>query len=369
MTHTIIMPDLGQTTGEAKLLRWLKKPGDRVQKGEHLLEVETDKVTMEVEAYTTGYLREILVDEGNLACALAPIGIVTDDPNEPYRHPSPKAESSQTKPMPSSDATRRTAKVLAAPAARSLARELGIDLSTVTATGPGGLITRKDVELATATRAASKPRAAMAALVTRSIETIPHFYLTADVDVAAAERWRQQWIEAHPDLPSTFDDIFVRAASRALRDVPQLNVSYQGGRYEQRAAADVGLVVAFESGLALVPLADPGSLPWEDMLRDIRKALEKAKVGRIAVPSSRANPLVAISNLGMFGAKQFAAIIPPSYTAILAVGAVRTDAVISEQSVRAGRVATLTLSADHRVVDGIGAAKFMEKIQEHLNTL
>ncbi len=160
MTHTIIMPDLGQTTGEAKVLRWLKKPGDRVQKGEPLLEVETDKVTMEVEAYTTGYLREILVDEGNLACALAPIGIATDDPNELYRHPSPKAETSETRAMPSSDSTHRTAKVLAAPAARSLARELGIDLSTVTATGPGGLITRKDVEIAAATRTASKRRSA-----------------------------------------------------------------------------------------------------------------------------------------------------------------------------------------------------------------
>lgn len=368
------MPDLGQTVAEGKIVRWLKNPGDKVVRGEPLLEVETDKVTMEVEAYKSGYLRELLVDEGQMSSALTPIAIMTDDPEEPYERLAREALPSKAPVVEPSPAAARVASpltgaVVAAPAAKSLARELGIDLNLVRGSGPGSLITRRDVEQFATGRTVSQPMAAMAVLVTRSTQIIPHFYLTADVGVSAAERWREQWNAAHPGLPATFNDVFVRAASNALRDVPQLNVSYQEGRYESRSTADVLLVVAVEQGLALVPLAEPGSQPWEDFLSTARKVLEKARQGRVTVSSVRATPLLAISNLGIFRVKQFAAIIPPSCTAILAVGAVRDEAVISNQQVQVGRVATLTLSADHRVVDGITAAKFMERIQEHLNAL
>lgn len=374
MTHTVVMPDLGQTVAEGKIVRWLKKPGDKVSRGEYLLEVETDKVTMEVEAYVSGYLREILAEEGTLASAMAPIAVVTDELEEPYERAEHKAEPAaadriQPQAPSSGSPTPRSQGLAAAPAAKALARELGIDLNSVPGTGSGGLITRKDVEQFAAGRTVSEPRAAMATLVTRSLRTIPHFYLTADVDMSAAESWREQWNAAHPELPATLNDIFVRAASQALRDVPGLNVSYHEGRYEPRTAADVLLVVAVDPGLALVPLSDPGCPPWEEFLRNARMVLVKAKQGRIAESSAGISPPLAISNLGMFRVQQFAAIIPPSCTAILAVGAVRDAAVVSNKQVEVGRVTSLTLSADHRVVDGVTAAKFMEKIQEHLNSL
>jgi pyruvate dehydrogenase E2 component (dihydrolipoamide acetyltransferase) len=373
MMHEITMPDLGQTTSEGKILKWLKKPGDKVSRGEFLLEVETDKVTMEVESCVSGYLRAILAGEGQMASAMSPIAIVTEGPDEPFEHPGQEVSRQvlPVSPVPGSLTVANEAgrPILVAPAARSLAKELRVDVKAVSGTGPGGLITRKDVEQFAAGRTASKAEAAMAALATRSKQTIPHFYLTVDVDVAAAERWREDWNKAHPDLQASLNDVFVRAASKALRDVPAINVRYREGRVEQMPAADVILVVAIESGLVLVPVSDPGSLTWEECLRTLRDTVERAKRGRVAELHSTVSPVLAISNLGMFRVRQFAAIIPPLSTSALAVGTARDVPVVCDQQVRVGRVSTLTLSADHRIIDGIKAAGFMERIQEHLNAL
>jgi len=375
MKHEIIMPDLGQTTSEGKVAKWLKKPGDRVSKGEPLLEVETDKVTMDVEAYVGGFLREILVAEGELASALTPIAILTDEAEEPYeRSPREPTITAVTRDSPRGGiASSRPAEgtVSAAPAAKSLARELGIDLGLISGTGPGGLITRKDVERFAADRAAvpAGSGAAMAALTTKSKQTIPHFYVTVDVDVSSAEGWRESWNASHPELPATVNDVFVQAAARALRDVPGVNVSFHDGQPQAKSTADILLVVAVESGLMLVPIADPTALPWEEYLRHMRKLLEKAKRGRITEVASQRPPLLAVSNLGMVRVKQFAAIIPPSCTAILAVGALREEPVVRQGQIEIGRVCSLTLSADHRVVDGLTAAQFLASVQDHLNSL
>jgi pyruvate dehydrogenase E2 component (dihydrolipoamide acetyltransferase) len=160
MVHNIIMPDLGQTVSEGKIVRWLKAPGDKVARGEQLLEVETDKVTMEVESYQAGYLRKLLVGEGQMAQALSPIAILTDYPEESC-DPSRPAETVSAAPPqhePPADFQRapnpQSGSLTAAPSAKALARELSIDLSAVTGTGPGGLINRKDVEQFAAARAA-----------------------------------------------------------------------------------------------------------------------------------------------------------------------------------------------------------------------
>lgn len=262
MTHTILMPDLGQTTAEGKILRWLKNPGEKVSKGDHLLEVETDKVTMEVESYASGYLRQALASEGQMVSAMAPIALVTDTLEESVTRsePMPATKASGAAADRASSRAQLSAPpgLAVVPGAKMLAKELGIDLASVRGTGPGGLITRKDIERASRDRSAPKPLAAMAALVTRSMQTIPHFYLSADVDVSAAECWREKWNASHPDLHATLNDVFVRAASQALHDVPRLNVSYYEGKYEPKQDADVLLVMALESGLMLVAVADPG---------------------------------------------------------------------------------------------------------------
>lgn len=375
MTHTIIMPDLGQTTSEGRVLKWLKSPGDKVMRGEVLLEVETDKATMEVEAYAEGYVRELLVNEGEMAAAMSPIAILTDTLGESYECPGDKVPSTSTRVGSSRDVpppapVDRTL-VVAAPAARSLAKELGIDLRLITGTGPGGLITRADVERYSAECpvAETKPTAGMAALTTKSKQTIPHFYVTVDVDVSAAVQWRRNWNLAYPDLRVSMNDVFVRAASKALRDVPRLNVSYNHGKLEQKSVADVLLVVAVESGLMLVPIASPDLFAWDEYLRAMKSCLQKIRQGRVTETSSSGIPSLAISNLGMFGVKEFAAIIPPACAAVLAIGAVREQPIVDNNQIVVGKVCSLTLSVDHRMIDGIVAANFLGRMQVHLNSL
>jgi pyruvate/2-oxoglutarate dehydrogenase complex dihydrolipoamide acyltransferase (E2) component len=489
MKHTIILPDLGQTTSEAKVVRWLKKPGDKLSNGESLLEVETDKATMEVEAYVGGYLRETLVEEGEVVSAMAPIAILTDRLDESYPEAlsSPSAQPATPPPRRPEPTPAKTspAPVAAVPAARSLAKEVGIELSSVVGTGPGGLITKNDVERIVAERPTSKlappasqpefkPLSAMASLTTSSKSTIPHFYVSRDVDLSAAEVWRNNWNDSHPDLKASINEVFVRAASRALLESPRLNVSYQNGKYEQRSNGDVLLVIAVDSVLKLTSFANAQALSWDEYLRRMRTTLGGVRRermvaspaetgeehtpstpspglpgtvpvprgfsslqpsspvgareitepltpsppvrgeghppiipllqggntgGSLPVPSGSAKgagvgspdegeiaaknltqthpstnsknptPLLAISNLGMFGVREFAAIIPPGCTSVLAVGAVREKVILKDKQPEVIKVCSLTLSADHRVVDGIAAAKFMERMQVHLNSL
>jgi pyruvate dehydrogenase E2 component (dihydrolipoamide acetyltransferase) len=384
MKHTIILPDLGQTTSEAKILKWHKDPGDLVSAGEPLVEVETDKATMDVEAYVGGYLRATLVEEGQMATAKDPIAVLTDTAEEifeetpdvaakPLPQESPLMKAEKTRPMKVGGA------VAAVPAARTLARELGIDLSRVDGSGPNELITVRDVQRA-AERAKTQESAAlaspietgalsaMAAVTASSKATIPHFYVTVEVDVSAAIEWRQQWNRSHPDLPASFNDIFVRVASVSVKESPQINISLQGGKYDQRSSGDVLLVVATEGRLNLVPVRDPSRSTWEDFLLGMRTLLNSAREGKITGLGGPA-PLLAISNLGMYRVKEFAAIIPPGCTAILAVGSIRDQVTLKEGLPEVVRICSLTLSVDHRVADGISAAKFLERIQVHLNSL
>lgn len=381
MRHDIIMPDLGQTAAEGKIVRWLKKPGDPVAKGDMLLEVETDKVTMEVESYRKGYLRAHLVEEGQMAGAMSPIAVLTDEPEEAYDG-SPAGDtgrpahqesgqgpiSSEAKSTTAEASVATSGRPAATPAAKARAREVGIDLRELAGTGPDGLITRSDVE-----RAQERPRtlqaaSPMAALTARSAAEIPHFYVTRDVDVSGLLAWRERWNAAHPDLHASVNDVIVRAAMMALRDVPKLNVRYRDGKIERRAAGGALLVVAVESGLTLVPVAGAASSSWEDYLSSMHKILEGVRQ-RGLVKSASDAPALAISNLGMFGVKQFTAIIPPESAAALAIGAVREEVIVKDQQMRIAKVCSLTLSSDHRVIDGITAAKFLERIQAHLNSL
>jgi len=378
MKHVIIMPDLGQTTSEAKIVSWLKEPGDKLAMGEPLLEVETDKATMDVEAYVGGFLRKKLANIGDMVAASNPVAILTDTLDEQFDEElKPKTKSTTSvvateRAQPANPAL--GSGVAAVPAARMLAKQLGVELSTVRGTGPQGLITKADVEhsasqggAAAATNHESKAREAMAALTSHSKSTIPHFYVTLDLDMARAERWRARWNQAHPDLKASVNDCLVRAASAALADSPRFNVKVSDGKVEQQSAADVLVVVGVDSGLLLVPVADPHADALESFLQRMKAALSSAKDGKIL--AGKVTPLLAISNLGMFGVKEFSAIIPPGCNAILAAGALREQVVWRDGRAEPLSVCTVTASADHRVVDGIVVAQFLERMQFHLNSL
>ena len=384
MKHVIIMPDLGQTSSEAKIVSWLKQPGDKVAMSEALLEVETDKATMDVEAYVGGFLRKKLANEGEMVAASNPVAILTDTPDEDFDEDlKPKSKSAEPVATTGRVQTMASApsvgNIAAVPAARVLAKQLGIELSKVRGTGPQGLITKADVEghasrtsdarvsVGEGTLDQKKAREAMAVLTSRSKSTIPHFYVTLDLEMAAAEAWRARWNKSHPELKASVNDCLVRAASAALADSPMLNVRVSNGKIEQESSADVVIVVGVDSGLLLVSMPDPRADPIEVFLRRMRETLSSAKEGK--VQAGRATPLLAISNLGMFGVREFSAIIPPGCNAILAAGAVRDHVVWRNGGVEAISVCTVTVSADHRIVDGIAVAKFLERMQFHLNSL
>jgi pyruvate dehydrogenase E2 component (dihydrolipoyllysine-residue acetyltransferase) len=384
MKHNIIMPELGQTVDEGKVVRWLKKPGDKISKGDVLLEVETDKVTMDVEAYKTGYLRSLLVEEGQMAPAFSPIAVLTDDHDEPLEDeesaggdgatpsisspkPVPQAAKEQARAAPA--APKSTGRVVASPAAKARAAELGIDLRSISGTGPDELITRRDLKGLSPQEQASWPTLPMAEITVRSLHTIPHFYVTVDAEVASVLKWRKDWNRRYPELHASLNDVFVRTASLALKEVPALNVCYRDGQVEQLSQPDILMVVAANPGLLLVPVADPAGRPWEQFLQQIHRLVEDArhKRGREAGVSS--SPAMAISNLGMYGVKEFTAIIPPGSAAVLSIGSVREAVVVKDRQMRLAEVCSLTLALDHRVVDGVTASKFLERMQAHLNSL
>jgi pyruvate dehydrogenase E2 component (dihydrolipoamide acetyltransferase) len=352
MRHEILLPDLGQTTTEAKIVQWLKSPGDRIERGEPIVVVETDKVDMEVEAFESGYVRELLVKPGELATALTCIAVLTDTADEPYGTAGPS-------PVPAS-------KPMASPAARILAKELGINLASVRGTGPKELITRKDVRRFAEERPAGDDRhralSAMAAMTAQSKREIPHFYMVRDLVMQSAVDWRRRWNDAQPTVRASVNDVFLRAVEFALADAPRLNMAYSNGAYDQRSRNDILQVVARESALSLVPVPDLRGLPWPAFLSHLRQATDPAV-------SDKSRPAFAISNLGMHGVKEFSAIIPPGCTAVLAVGAVREAAVVVDGKIRVETICTVTLSADHRVVDGVHAAQFLDRLQFQLNSL
>jgi pyruvate dehydrogenase E2 component (dihydrolipoamide acetyltransferase) len=205
-------------------------------------------------------------------------------------------------------------------------------------------------------------RTVMAATTSGSKREIPHFYVTVDVSMQHAADWRTDWNSRHPNLHATYNDLFVMCASRGLRESPVLRVAYRAGKYEQQASADILLAAAREAAFALIPLRDPSKLTWYKFIRSIRRATQVGIHENI-------DPLLAVSNLGMYGVKEFAAIVPPSCTAILAVGAVRERVTLKNGGVESERVCSLTLSADHRVVNGVAAAEFLQGIQFQLNDL
>jgi len=356
MQHNILLPDLAQTTSEAKISRWLKRLGDHVARGEPVMIVETDKVDMEVECFESGYIREYLVAEGSIVKSLEPVAILTETPDESYSAIHAKATEAAT-------VLNGPGSAGAAPAARVLAKNLGVDVADVTGTGPKGLITRTDVaRFAEARQNDSVPKHCPVTTAAATVEAskIGDFYVSRDMGMASAVRWRDAWNRMHPNAHASFNDIFVWCAARALADVPRLNVAYGDGSVEQQTTADLLVVVIRDHASRLMPVADPRSLDWDHFLQRVHASQH---------PPTEITPRLAISDLGTYGIKEFSAMIPQGCSAVLAIGAVREAAVVREGAIVIERVSTCTLSVDYRVIDGIAAAQFLDRVQVHLNSL
>ena len=385
----VILPKLGLTMDEGKIVAWRKRVGDRIEAGEILFEVETDKATMEVEAAAAGFVRKILVEEGSTAPVATTIAVIADTADEPVgelaegilRAPATTAPAAVAPPAtgggptpahaPSPDGER----VRSSPAARKRAQELGVEIGEVSGTGPGGRITIEDVEAAAAmARRAGSPsggapsmgappsagvpkagerripltrmRRAIADAMTRSA-AVPQFQIARDVDMTAADAMRKS-------VGASYTDVLIVACAQALAKHERLRARLDGDALIVSDAVNIGVAVALDDGLIVPVLHGVDTKDLRTIAAERERLEEGARSGKLPA-DALSGACFSISNLGTLGVDRFTALVNPPEAAILAVGRISP-----------AKVLTLTLSVDHRVADGADAARFLSDIASWL---
>lgn len=377
MTKNIIMPKYGLQQDNGTVVEWRVKEGDRVNKGDILLDLETDKALFEYESPESGYIRKLVAQNGEEVPVLSVIAIITDEADEAIEDLTPASTDSPTEePRQIADTAERepaleapTQRIKRSPAARRRARELNIDLANIPGTGPGGRIVLADVELAASAAPSSatlsRMRQAIGRTMAYSKSTIPHFYVATEIDMTDAEIWRKNLAETDA-IKLSVTDLFVKAAADALTQYPALNASLDGDTAViVHDTVDIGLAVGTDDGLVVpvIPNADRAFLT--DLADERGQRVEEARQGKMR---GDASATFTISNLGMFGVTSFTAIVNPPEAAILAIGAAiaRVVPIGDTMTIAVRQIAEVTLSADHRLVDGVVAAQFLQALKQNL---
>ncbi len=377
MTKNIIMPKYGLQQDNGTVVEWHVKEGDRVNKGDILLDLETDKALFEYESPESGYIRKLVAQNGEEVPVLSVIAIITDEADEAIEDLTPASTDSPTEePRQIADTAERepaleapTQRIKRSPAARRRARELNIDLANIPGTGPGGRIVLADVELAASAAPSSatlsRMRQAIGRTMAYSKSTIPHFYVATEIDMTDAEIWRKNLAETDA-IKLSVTDLFVKAAADALTQYPALNASLDGDTAViVHDTVDIGLAVGTDDGLVVpvIPNADRAFLT--DLADERGQRVEEARQGKMR---GDASATFTISNLGMFGVTSFTAIVNPPEAAILAIGAAiaRVVPIGDTMTIAVRQIAEVTLSADHRLVDGVVAAQFLQALKQNL---
>jgi pyruvate dehydrogenase E2 component (dihydrolipoamide acetyltransferase) len=387
------MPKLTDTMEEGVLVAWKKREGDSVQAGEALAEIETDKAIMDLEAFASGILRKILVQDGATVMSGTLIGVIggadeditsaltdtitaTPSVGVGTRTSAPPAAG----PAPTSAARSEETRFIASPRAKALATDRGVDLSTITGTGPGGRIVEEDVANAKVSptpmlpdgtdQPLSQMRKAIARATTQSKAPVPHFYLTSEIDMEQAERFRDQFKHNRTTHPSV-TDLLIKAAAIALSRHPEINVSFTGPAIRRHAHIDIGIAVGIDDGLITPVIRNCGAKSLDDISTESRTLIDRAREKRLQ-PQEYTGATFSISNLGMFDVENFIAVLLPPQAASIAVGTIRDVPVIKNGTVKAGRRMKVTLSCDHRALDGVQGAGFLKefkRILEHPSEL
>ncbi len=391
MAETISMPKLGFDMAEGTLVRWLKKVGENVNKGEVLAEIETDKATVEVESSASGVVRRLVVDEGAIVPIGSPIAIIgmadehidkipVQDVSQPAKADSqPPAVSSQSTatPAPVTPSVSQTAsRLMVSPLARRVAREKSVDLSSIQGSGPGGRIVRRDIEnvlssgnirqtpipshvstTSDETVLIGKFRQAIGRRMTEAKTTIPHFYVTHEYKIDAMMEMREQFNKIVEEKTS-INDFIVKAVALSLRQYPNLNASLSGKSVLRHGEINIGVAVAVEGGLMTVVCKNADQKPLQQISMEVKTMAARAREGKVKSEDIERSTF-SISNLGMFDVENFSAIINPPEAAILAIGSAREVPVVEGGVVTPGWRMKATISVDHRVSDGAEAAKFM----------
>lgn len=429
MATKVIMPKLSPTMEEGQISRWLKKEGDKVSMGEPLAEIDTDKATMEMQALANGVLRKIIVNEGQ-AAPLGQLIAVIGEPNEDIASllseapaaAAPKQEEKkqdqaqpqeQEKPAPQPQAKAATAsaaqparvdngrpaqaaaaesgRMIVSPLAARMAAEAGIELRSIQGSGPGGRIIKRDIEAAISQpkaapaypraveavqfqqigasayrdEPASEIRKVIAKRLVTSLGPIPHFFLTTEIEMDRAAEMRKGINALDPDLKISVNDIIIKVAAAALIQHPAVNASFQDKFVRYYEQADIGVAVAIEDGLItpVVRAADRKSL--SEIAAEVRELAERARSRRLK-PEEYTGATFSVSNLGMFGIDEFTAVINPPEGAILAIGAMTAKPVVRDNEIVVRQMMRVTMSCDHRVIDGATGAKFLQTFKKIL---
>ena len=416
MANIIEMPKLSDTMTVGTLAKWLKKEGDVVKAGDMLAEVETDKATMELECFFDGTILKIYAPGGSQVALGAPLCAI-GKPGEAAPAPAPKAPAAATASAPAAavpasvpapapapapapvaapvptpaPAPAPAGRIKATPLARKVAAAKGVDLARVQGSGPGGRIRRADVLAAAAapapaTRAAasvlakgpiqeeravavSNMRGAIARRLLESKTQLPHFYVEIEIDAAPLSTLREQLNAAleGDGVKLSVNDFILKASAEALRRVPQVNASWEGNQIRYFAAAHVSFAVAIEDGL-ITPVVRDAHLKSLFAISTEAKALGKRAKEKKLAPAEFTGGTFCVSNLGMMGIPRFSAIINPPNAAILAVGTVVRKPVVRGDRIEIGQTMTVTLSCDHRVVDGAVGAQYLNALKSLLES-
>ncbi len=387
MASRVVMPKLTDTMEEGVLLAWKKREGDPVQAGEVIAEIETDKAVMDLEAFAPGILRKILVRDGETVQSGTLIAVIAEADEDITSALSDAVTAAPSigggpKPAaPTGDASRSTSaarpegsRLLASPRAKALAAERGIELTALTGTGPGGRIIEEDVIQATAQSVQGLPagtdqplsqmRKAIARATVQSKAPVPHFYLTVEIDMEQAERVRDQFKQSRQPHPS-ITDVLIKAAALALMRHPEVNVSFTGDAIRRFRQIDIGVAVGMEDGLITPVIRNCGAKTLADISEESKTLIERARQKRLQ-PQEYTGATFAISNLGMFDVDNFIALLMPPQAASIAVGAIRDVPVVTKGAVTAGRRMKVTMSCDHRALDGLMGAQFLKELKRVL---
>ncbi len=399
MPTNVIMPALGVAQQTGTLLKWLKAEGQAVTKGEPLMEIETDKSTVEIEAAASGILSRVTAKAGDevpvgqtIALILAPgeaLPTKQDTPaSAPLLPPLPQGEgrgegratTSKTTTMPAFSTVPTGGRILASPKAKRLAKESAIDLATLTGSGPEGSVLAADVQRAangnlarpaTSTARGLLPLTPMRRIVgqrmTQSKQTAPHFYISMDIDMTAVSKLRNGWKERGDEPMPSINDFILQASACALKEFPQVNSSFTEQGILQHADINVGVAVALDEGLVVPVIRNADQLNLLELAKQSRSLADKAQNKKL-FPLDYEGGTFTVSNLGMLGVDSFIAIINPPQCAILAVGRVAPRVVTDGDGIEIKSMMTATLSADHRVVDGASAARFLQQVKKHLES-
>ncbi|MCW5876936.1 MAG: 2-oxo acid dehydrogenase subunit E2 [Anaerolineales bacterium] len=415
MAEIISMPKLGFDMAEGTLVRWVKKEGDKVEKGELLAEIETDKATVEVESQYSGVVLKHLVAEGASVPVSQPIAAVgeagetvdvaaltagapaaeeapaAEAPSAPAEAPAAEAPA-QAAPAPAPEAAASSNSQLpggvrASPLARRIAEERGINLQSLRGSGPGGRIVKRDVETAHPGAAGlpglqlaelgpppadkriplSKLRAAIGRRMVQSRQQVPHFYVTHEYDMGPIMDARTQanrLLEGAGEKLSV-NDFIVKAAALALRQFPNLNAKLDDDAVLQFGQVNIGVAVAVENGLLVVVCRDADRKPLRQISQEVREMAARVRSGKVS-PEDIEGSTFSLSNLGMYDVYDFTAIINPPEAAILALGSAQEQAVVKDGQITAGWRMRATISVDHRVSDGAEAAQYMQALATYI---